>query len=59
MWHWRKEWSTKENNAELQWNHEVSIGAAVVGERARLGMKQRQTVQNKAHNLGRYQVTLV
>jgi len=35
-----KEWSTKENQSELQQNHDASLGAAAVGEKACLGMRQ-------------------
>ena len=47
MWQWIKEWHT-ENKGELQQNHDVIVGAAAVGEKARLGTKQHQTVQKSS-----------
>ena len=48
-----------ENNGRLQQNHDASTRAASVGEKAHLGTKQHQTVQNQARSLYGYQVTLV
>ena len=40
MWLGRKKWNTKESKGELWLNHDASIAAAVVGEKAPLRMKR-------------------
>ena len=48
MRQWSKEWSAKENKGKLWKNHDASIGTAVVGEKARLGMKQHRAEQKSS-----------
>ena len=40
-----KDWSTKENNSKLWWNHDTRTGATVVGKRGCLAMSNSAKIK--------------